>query len=58
MLLDNHVDVAPVIFGFGLCLFLALVFLLNWQHRKHAIPNGRVRRGLRVYVSDHEQEAA
>jgi len=58
MLLDNHMDPARVILGFGICLFLALVFLLKWQYRKQLVKQTRLERGLRVYVANHTQEAA
>jgi hypothetical protein len=58
MLLDTNVDPAQVILGFGICLFLALVFLLKWQHRKEVVRQTRLKRGLRVYVTRQSQEAA
>lgn len=57
MQFDYQIDPARVILAFSVCFFLALVCLLKWQHRRHFMK-ARVRRGLRVYVSAHNQQQA
>ena len=60
MFLNPNGNPAGVILGFGICLFLALVCLLKFQHRKHVVHHARIKRGLRVYVATQSetQEAA
>jgi len=57
MQFDAPIDPARLILAFGLCLFLALVCMLKWQHRRH-FSKMRVTRGLRVYVSNQNQQQA
>lgn len=51
-----QIHMGPIIIGFGVCLFLALVCLLKWQHRRDIYNKVRVQRGLRGYVSKNSAE--
>jgi hypothetical protein len=57
-MLETQINPGTVVAGFGGLLFLALVFLLKWQYRRHIKPKVRVQRGLREYVSGNQEEAA
>jgi hypothetical protein len=55
-MLQAHVGPGRFISGFGVCLFLALVFLLKWQRRRQAKAAERMRRGLQGYVSSNREQ--
>jgi hypothetical protein len=57
-MLYTQIDAGPWIFGFGVTLFLALVCLMKWKHRRELLKQARIDRGLRTYVGAQTQQAA
>jgi len=51
LILESHIDLPKLIFGFGVALFLSLVCLLRMQYRRQLKRQDRLDRGLRAYAA-------
>jgi hypothetical protein len=54
MILESHIDLPKLIFGFGVTLFLSLACLLRIQYRRQVKRQEHLDRGLRAYAATAE----